>query len=86
VRRIMVAAWHITHQVHFSVPSAFYTEAFGPEARPQRLPYWHEVLRGYEAPVRYYNNKQHIMGRMVAEGDPYEPSQGRVLDGEWHQR
>ena len=85
-RRILQAAWHATHQVHFSVPSAYYPEIFGPEARPYRLPYWHETLRGYEAPVRYYNNKQHIMGRMVAEGDPYEPSQGRILDGEWHQR
>ena len=85
-RRMLKEAFRVCRKVFFSVPSAFYPEVFGPEARPYRLPYWHEVLRGYEAPVRYYNNKQHIMGRIVSEGSPYGPSGGRILDGEWHQR
>lgn len=85
-RRILNAMYRAGRNVWFSVPSAMFPEPFMPGARPQRLPYWHEVLRGYEAPVRYYNNKQHIMGRIAGPGSPYGETGGRFLDGEWHQK
>jgi hypothetical protein len=85
-RRLLDAQFRLCRHVYFSAPSAYFQEVFCEGARLYRLPYWHEVLRGYVAPVHYYNGKQHIMGQIVNEGDRYAKSGGRILDGEWHQR
>ncbi len=85
-KRILREQYRVSRNVYFSVPSAYFDRRFGPESRPYRLPYWHEVLRGLEAPVKYYNNKKHIVGHIMGEGDAHAASGGRMLDGEWHQR